>query len=191
MTLEDWAALDEDVEGELVDGRLVEEEMPSFVHEAVVSWLIRVLGAHFVPRGGFVLGSEFKVAIGPRRGRKGDTLVFMAGRPRPAGAASMTRTPPDIVVEVVTPTPRDARRDRVDKRADYAAAGVRRYWVIDPEVRVVEALQLGPDGRYVEALVVSGGQYEVPGCDGFVLDVDAMWSEADRAASAEDTGAAD
>ena len=28
LTLEAWADLDEDEEGELVDGRLVEEEMP-------------------------------------------------------------------------------------------------------------------------------------------------------------------
>ena len=44
MTLEDWAALDEDVEGELVDGVLEEEEMPSFLHEIVVAWLIQTLG---------------------------------------------------------------------------------------------------------------------------------------------------
>ena len=39
MTLEEWAALDEEVEGELVDGILEEEEMPSFLHEIVVAWL--------------------------------------------------------------------------------------------------------------------------------------------------------
>jgi hypothetical protein len=31
MTVDEWAALDEDVRGELVDGVLVEEEMPSLV----------------------------------------------------------------------------------------------------------------------------------------------------------------
>ena len=43
MTLEEWAALDEDIEGELVDGVLEEEEMPNFLHELVVSWLIATL----------------------------------------------------------------------------------------------------------------------------------------------------
>ncbi len=37
ITLEEWAALSEDEGGELVDGELVEEEMPSFVHEAALS----------------------------------------------------------------------------------------------------------------------------------------------------------
>ncbi len=38
MTLEDWAALPKGEPGELVDGELVDEEMPSFVHEVVVVW---------------------------------------------------------------------------------------------------------------------------------------------------------
>jgi Uma2 family endonuclease len=58
LTLEEWAALDEDVPGELVDGVLEEEEVASWAHELVVSWLIRLLGGWIVPRGGFVLGSE-------------------------------------------------------------------------------------------------------------------------------------
>src|SRR5512147_191987 len=33
LPLEEWADLDEDVEGELVDGALEEEEVPSFLHE--------------------------------------------------------------------------------------------------------------------------------------------------------------
>jgi hypothetical protein len=43
MTLEEWADLDEDVDGELVDGVLQEEETPSFLHEIIVTWLIAAL----------------------------------------------------------------------------------------------------------------------------------------------------
>src|SRR5262245_12909290 len=39
MTLDEWAELDEDVEGELVDGVLEGEEVANFLHEIVVSWL--------------------------------------------------------------------------------------------------------------------------------------------------------
>lgn len=63
MTIDEWAALDEDEPGELVDGRLEEEEAASWAHEIVVSWLIGVLRAWVVPRGGFALGSETKLAI--------------------------------------------------------------------------------------------------------------------------------
>jgi Uma2 family endonuclease len=43
MTLEEWAELDEEAEGELVDGTLQEEETPSAVHELIVGWLIGLL----------------------------------------------------------------------------------------------------------------------------------------------------
>ena len=40
MTTSEWAELSEDVPGELVDGRLVEEEVPDYAHEVIVAWLI-------------------------------------------------------------------------------------------------------------------------------------------------------
>jgi Uma2 family endonuclease len=84
----------------------------------------------------------------------------------------------------VSPRPRDARRDRVDKMPDYARFGVRYYWLVDPKARTVEVFRLsrGP----VKALVLSAssGQRRVPGCAGLDLDVDALWEEADRLAAA-------
>jgi Uma2 family endonuclease len=50
LTLAEWGALDEDEPGELVDGVLVEEEVPDYVHELVVAWLIGVLGTWAEPR---------------------------------------------------------------------------------------------------------------------------------------------
>ena len=87
LSVEAWFALDEDVEGELVDGQLVEEEAASWAHELVVSWLIRILGAWIVPRGGFVLGSETKLVVSARRGRKPDVLLCLAGSARKGRSA--------------------------------------------------------------------------------------------------------
>ena len=180
LTLEEWGALDEDESGELVDGHLEEEEVPSWAHELVVSWLIRILGAWIVPRGGFVVGSESKLAISAKRGRKPDVVVLFAGASLPKRRSSMTRIPPDIVVEVVTSTPRDGRRDRVEKKPDYASFGVRQYWIVDPELRTLEVLARGDDGRFVEVLAASTGKHLVSGCDGLELDLDALWAELDR-----------
>ena len=55
---------------------------------------------------------------------------------------------PDWVCEVLSPSTAD--RDRVDKRRLYAKHGVRHYWLVDPEARTLEALEL-VDGRWVEA----------------------------------------
>jgi len=180
MTLAAWAALDDEVEGELVDGVLEEEEMPSFLHEMIVGWLIEVLRGWARRRGGRVAASEAKIAVGPRRGRKPDVSVYVQSRmPRPTD--TLITVAPYLVVEVASPRPRDTRRDRVDKLGDYARAGIRYYWILDPQLRSLEVFELGRNGRYAVALTAVTGRTRVPGCPGLVVDLDALWREVDEA----------
>jgi Uma2 family endonuclease len=184
ITLEQWAALDEDDCRELVDGVLEEEEVPSAIHETVVRWLMMLLDRSIGARGGFVFGSGLKLAVLPRRGRLPDVVCYAPGK-KPE-ARGMVRVPPDIVVEVVSPTPRDERRDRIEKPDDYAAFGVKFYWMVDPELRSFEVWELGGDGRYVRAAAAtSGSAVKVPGYAEFTIDVDALWAEVDRLEKAE------
>ena len=180
MTLEEWAELDEDEEGELVDGRLEEEESPDWVHEIAVTWLSSTLWAWLVPRGGMVGGSGAKFAVRADRGRKPDLTAYLPGRRPPA--RGLIRVPPDIAVEVVSPRPRDERRDRVEKLQEYAAFGVPWYWIVHPQLRTFEIYELRAEGRYAYALGQSEGVIEaVPGCEGLRLDLDALWAEVERA----------
>ena len=185
MTPLEWAALPEDVPGELVDGRLVEDEVPTFVHEVVVAWLIRLFGNWLaLQRGGFVGASGSKFLVGGGRGRKPDVYVYLPGRPLPRARASASDLPPDVMVEVVTPSPRPTRRDRIEKAAEYAAFGVRTDWIVDPTLRSLEVLELGADGRWVHAVAASEGVVStVPLCDGLAVDLDALWAEVDRLAA--------
>lgn len=180
MTLSEWATLDEDIEGELVDGMLEEEEMPSFLHEIVVAWLIRTLGGWASRRRALVAASEAKIAVGARRGRKPDLSLYLAGA-APSLSDALVRVAPHLVVEVASPRARDVRRDRVEKPADYARAGVRYYWILDPQLRSLEVFELGRDGRYAVALTASQGRLRAPGCPGLVVDLDALWKEVDAA----------
>jgi Uma2 family endonuclease len=167
MTLEEWFELPEDVEGELVDGRLVEEEVPSLEHEAVVAWLIYHLYSIVVPAGGFVFGSDAKYRMGPRTGRKPDAAVFR-GRP-----AKGRMAPPDIAIEVIANTARDRRRDRIEKARDYAIAGIKTYILVDPDAETFEILVL-KRGRWTTEQSESRGRVGLPGID-VELDLDALW----------------
>jgi Uma2 family endonuclease len=180
LSLDEWFALPEDEPGELVDGRLEEEEVPDYLHELLVALLVRILGNWIFPQGGLVAGSDAKFAVGSGRGRKPDLSVYLPGGRRPP-ARGLIRVPPDVVIEIVSPKPRDGRRDRVEKLADYAAFGVAWYWLLDPQLRSLEVLQLDSQGRYLHVLGASAGTLQdIPGCKGLTLDLDALWAEIDK-----------
>jgi Uma2 family endonuclease len=180
LSLDAWIELPEEVEGELVDGRLTEEEVPDPVHELAVTWLIAWLRAWLTGKGGFVFGSEVKVVISQRGGRKPDLTVYLPGR-RPPPRRGALRDPPDIAVEVISASPRDERRDRIEKMTEYAAARIRYYWLVHPALGSFEVFELDGSGRYVRAAAATEGRIEtVPGCEGLVLDLDALWAELAR-----------
>jgi Uma2 family endonuclease len=179
MTLREWAGLPDDVSGELVNGVLEEEEMASEAHELVVMWLGARLLAWLESRGGRVTGSESKYAVRSGKGRKPDLSVFLPGRERPKGHEKLISLAPDIAIEVITPTPRDERRDRIEKAAEYARFGVRWYWLVNPAVRTVELFELDAKGRYAMAGGAGTGRLKVPGCKGLTLDLDALWRYVD------------
>ena len=154
--------------------------MPSVLHETIVLWLGAILRSWARRRRGIATGSETKLAVGPRRGRKPDLAVFLPPHV-PAASDTLVRTTAHLVVEIVSPRPRDARRDRVEKLADYARAGVRYYWILDPQVRSLEVYQLGKDRRYTVALTATQGRLRIPGCPALVLDLTALWDEVDAA----------
>jgi Uma2 family endonuclease len=179
MTLEEWAALPEDEPGELVDGHLEEEEAPNLVHETVVAWFLWVLKT-WLSRTGFVFGSEVRYAVRATRGRKPDLAVYLDPDGSRLPRDGVVRVPPDIVIEVVCPSPRDQRRDRIEKMDEYAAFGVRFYWILDPGLQSLKIFEL-TGGRYARATRGTEGRMEsVPGCAGLVIDLDDLWSEIAR-----------
>src|SRR5262249_6879565 len=154
-------------------GQLLEDEVPDVEHEEIVIWLVGLFLPWLLPRGGFVLSSEAKFAVTSKRGRKSDVSVYLPGGAVPP-RHGVVRVPPDIMVEVVSRRPRDVRRDRIEKLTEYAAFGVRYYWIIQPSVRTVEVYELQSSGGYLRIVSASGGAIDVPGCPELRADLDAL-----------------
>ncbi len=179
MSLDEWAALAPVERGELVAGVLREEEVPDALHELAVSWLV-FLFRSWLKRDGFVFASELKVQVSADTGRKPDLTVILPGGQRPAKHGPLT-VAPDLVVEVVTPTPRDERRDRVEKMGEYEAKGIRWYWLLDPALGTLEIFELNAQSKYTRVIAATAGQVAVvPGCPGLVVDLDELWAELER-----------
>jgi Uma2 family endonuclease len=67
--------------------------------------------------------------------------VFFPGRPTLPRRGPVT-IPPDIAVEVVSPSSADQRHDRITKLAEYAGFGVRFYWMLDPSARTFKGVRV-------------------------------------------------
>lgn len=174
VTWDEFVELEEDDLRELVDGVLVEVEVPDLLHENAVSVLNQRLrnwadAAH----AGLVLASGYKVRITDRRGVMPDVQFIAKQRIELADRKGFTRGMPDLVVEVVSPS--SGRYDRVVKLGWYATAGVREYWIVDPEDRTLERLVL-ESGRYViAASLADDAVFEPESFPGLSIPLAELW----------------
>lgn len=74
---------------------------------------------------------EPAVQISDRTGYLPDVAWFCQAKCAPPGEPPAFGQPPDLVVEVLSPSTRSF--DAVRKRHDYAAVGVTELWLIDPD----------------------------------------------------------
>ena len=105
---------------EFTDGHVQELPLPTFTHQAILAFLYRLFHAYVAPRGGLVMFSALRMRIREGKFREPDLLL-----PRDRSAPRCQDRywlGADLVVEVVSPD--DPDRDLVEKRADYAEAGI-------------------------------------------------------------------
>lgn len=108
--------------------------IPGIPHSRIVRFVRQKLelhAAHHPNQVNHLAGSTDSVVRVPGLGseRHPDITVYLNSPPS-GDNQGWEEWIPDIVIEVVSV--RGARADYVNKSADYLAAGVRQYWIIDP-----------------------------------------------------------
>lgn len=166
MTADEFLALPEsEVRYELVDGVVLMSPGATNRHQMIVF----EIGAQFVmflrdhPVGRLSGSVDFK--LGTHTVYQPDVLYLSEEKASRCG--DKITVPPDIAVEVISPQYRSY--DSKTKRADYEAAGVGEYWLIDPERQCFTFLVLR-EGRYVE-VQPAGDRYASTVLVGFQLDL--------------------
>jgi Uma2 family endonuclease len=129
----------------IVDGELVMAASPTPDHQTVVLELSSTLNS-FVRehRLGRVFLAPLDVVIrrDPLRTRQPD-LMFISNARRYIIGLQVIEGGPDLVIEVLSPA--NTRRELEEKLRDYQAIGVREAWIIGPQGRTVEVLQLSQE----------------------------------------------
>ena len=157
-TYEDLSALPEDGRRfEIIEGELYEMPSPSWAHASVVANLILMLIPIVARLGGRWRTAPLDVFFQGADPVQPDIVVLLPdSRAHPIERG--VNGPPDLLIEVLSPSHRE--HDLLLKRLLYARAGVREYWLVDPEARTIEILALDRDALHL-AVAASGDESPV------------------------------
>lgn len=127
---------------ELSEGELIMPPHPTRSHQRAVEELFVRLRA-FVQENelGEVHVAPLPVRLWPGKIREPD--VFFVAREHSDRIGEQFFGVPDLVMEVTSSG--TWRTDRVEKLAEYAQAGVKEYWIVDPEAQTIEVFELRED----------------------------------------------
>jgi Uma2 family endonuclease len=153
---------------ELSDGVLLMPPHPTNTHQRAVGRLFRLLEDFALAnRLGLVRVAPLPVRLWPGKVREPDLLFVAAEHHDRVGEQAFG--PPDLVVEVTSPTTR--RTDRVEKFVEYAQAGIPEYWIADSEAKTIEVFVLRESayellgkwgtGEVARSKLLEGFQFEV------------------------------
>jgi Uma2 family endonuclease len=175
VSWEDFLAwLDEDTHAEWVDGEII--EMPPVVddHQFILGFIYRLMmelvDEHQL---GLVYLAPFKMHLPSRRTGREPDLAFLKAENATRAHPTYLDGPADLVVEIVSPE--SVTRDYETKRAEYEAASIPEYWIVDPIRQAARFYLLGDDGQYRLGTVDVDGVYASPIVTGLRLRVSWLW----------------
>ena len=142
FTYEDYKSLPDDKRYELLEGELVMVPSPRELHQRIARNLGFILWELLRGRGEVYL-APFDVVLAEDTVVQPD-IIFIAEERADIITADNVRGAPDLIIEILSEN--TAERDRIAKRLIYAKYGVKEYWLVDPQLKNVEVLQLKEQG---------------------------------------------
>lgn len=135
-TLKDYLALPEDHRVELIDGVFYEMLAPNYAHQLIAGEILNQLKTFIRSRGGpclpFIAPADVQLDCDDKTIVQPDVFVVCD---RSRIRLERLYGAPDLVIEVLSPSTR--KKDMRLKWRKYEAAGVKEYWIVDPEKRHV------------------------------------------------------
>jgi len=158
---------------EFTDGKIEVLPMPTVEHQRIVLYLVNFVRAFILPRNlGEALMAGVRVKTADRQYREPDVVFLRKSRALKQGNRYWESI--DLAMEVVSED--DPDRDLIEKRRDYAAAGIAEYWIVDPRDQSIKVLQLKRGKYAVHSEAKRAGQVRSALLKGFTADVAAVFA---------------
>ena len=145
-TIDDYIALPEGTRVELINGRFYDMAAPTTIHQSIAAEIWHLLKNHIEKNSGkcmpFVAPTDVQLDCDNKTMVQPDVLIVCdrkkITKARIVGA-------PDFVVEIVSPS--NAITDVLIKMVKYRDAGVREYWIVYPEEKMVMVYHFEKNGE--------------------------------------------
>jgi Uma2 family endonuclease len=160
---------------EYTDGRLEFLPMPTTLHQLILAFLFKALDAFAVPKLGLTLPAGVVVQLASGKFREPD-VVFMLNEHRDRVGKKYWKGA-DLVMEVVSDDRKSRQRDLIDKRREYAQAGIPEYWIVDPKKKQITVLRLAGKKYAVHGTFKAGRTARSHLLPGFTVDVASAFAE--------------
>ncbi|HXD31687.1 MAG TPA: Uma2 family endonuclease [Pyrinomonadaceae bacterium] len=175
MTYEEFLEKCDATHAEWVDGEVILMSPPSTRHQRLVLFLCSLLQLYVEAHElGLVLVGPFQMKLAFRPSGREPDVLFVAQQRVSLLKKNYLDGPADLAIEVMSPDSHS--RDRIEKFAEYEQAGVREYWLLDPETRRAGFFVLSEAGAY-DAKSQNEAVYRSMVLEGLWMKVDWFWQE--------------
>lgn len=146
-TIKEYKLLPENAPYQLIEGEFVMTPAPSPFHQIISANLFKAI-AKFVDgkAAGIALYSPLDVYLGDENALQPD-IVFISKQRQDIIENDGIHGAPDMVIEILSPS--TAYYDIRKKFRIYEKAGVKEYWIVDPEMKSVELFSLTEQGTFL------------------------------------------
>ncbi len=131
-----YALVHEDTKAEFINGEIVYQSPVRMRHWDASTMLVTYLNSHVIKHKLGKVGVEKVMISLSRNDYEPDICFFSAQRAADFAPDQMHFPAPDFIVEIVSTS--TEKIDRGIKFVDYAAHGVREYWILDPAKQTLE-----------------------------------------------------
>ena len=175
LTYEDYCSFPDDGQRwEIIDGEAHVNPAPNTRHQRVLLQVAVQLKVHVEAHGGGeVFVAPYDVVLSEHDIVQPDVLFIGEADAHQITDANLQGVP-TLAVEVLS----NPRHDRVRKRRLYERAGVREYWIVDPDADRVEVYRRAGDGSgYPPPMIYEAGMTLTTDLlPGLAIDVAALFS---------------
>jgi Uma2 family endonuclease len=172
-----YADITEGQKAEFINGEIVIQSPAKLAHIRISGLLLTLLSTYVSIHGYGLVGHEKMLISLTRNDYEPDICVFSKSKSDEFTQEQWQFPTPDFVVEVFSPSTEHI--DRTIKFEDYAAHGVKEYWIIDPDPETIEQYVLA--GNAYRLLVkVQTGTIRSRVIEGFDIPVRAVFDEQEN-----------